>query len=354
MSVISINNLYSVIEEFVDEKGISKETIIQGITEALQQLYTIKLPDCIIVVEFNKKKGEIVIQKLVTVVAKVENEKTEILLKKALAFNETAQIGEEIKAPCDVKLNRVDIIKIKQIMNSKIKAIEIQLISKEFEAKKNTIVTGVVNKIDHYGVSLLVQGYNAFLPKSNQIPEEKYHANMNLKVLVKEIAEEPRNLEEIIILDRSSNLFIEKLLELEIPEIFEGVVKIEKVARVPGYKTKVLVYAKDKNVNPVGTCIGVAGARIKPILKEIEPERIDFIAATENKEQLVIDSLKPAKINFVSFQDDKAFVSIDQDERPVAIGKNGKNIHLASEISGFAIELIENKNNAYNPFLDEN
>ena len=344
MSVISINNLYSVIEEFVDEKGISKETIIQGITEALQQLYTMKLPDLTIVVEFNRKKGEIVIQKLVTVVAKVENEYTEIILKKALVYNETAQIGEEIKIPCDVKLNRVDILKIKQMINSKIKAIEIQLISKEFEEKKNTIVTGVVNKIDHYGVSLLVQGYNAFLPKSNQIPEEKYHANMNLKVLIK----------EIIILDRSSNLFIEKLLELEIPEIFEGIVKIEKVVRVPGYKTKILVYAKDKNVNPVGTCIGVSGARIKPILKEIEPERIDFIAVTENKEQLVIDSLKPAKINFVSFQNDKAFVSIDQDERPVAIGKNGKNIHLASEISGFAIELIENKNNAYNPFVDEN
>lgn len=354
MSVISINNLYSVIEEFVEEKGISKETIIQGITEALQQLYTSKLPESTIAIEFNKKRGEIIIQKVVTVVAKVEDQHREITLKKALLFNEAAQIGEEIKIPCEVKLNRVDILKIKQIINNKIKAIEIQLISKEFEDKKDTIVTAVVNKIDRYGVSLLVQGYNAFLPKANQIPEEKYHANMNIKVLIKEIAQEPRNLEEIIIVDRASNLFVEKLLELEIPEIFEGIVKIDKVARVPGHKTKVLVHAKDKNLNPVGTCIGVSGARIKPILKEIEPERIDFIHNSENKEQLIIDALKPAKINFVSFQDNKALVSVDQDERPIAIGKNGKNIHLASEISGFSIELIENKNSAYNPFLNEN
>lgn len=353
MSIININSLYSILEEFIEEKGITKETIIQGITEALQFIYENKLPHNKIVVDYNKKKEEILIQKMVTIVSKVNNEDTEISLKKALLLDDKATIDQEIMVSCNVQLNRIDILKIKQIINNKIKAIEIQIISKEFEDKKNTIVNGTVHKVDNYGVIVLVQGYNAYLPKANQIPEEKYFINMTIKVLIKEISQEARNLEEIIILDRASSTFVQKLLELEIPEIFEGIVTIEKIARVAGYKTKVLVTSKDKNINPVGTCIGVSGSRIKPILKEIEPERIDFINATENKEQLVMDSLKPAKINFVEIENEKAIVCIDLEERSGAIGKNGKNIHLACEISGFSIELIEKKNTINNPFLDE-
>lgn len=353
MSIINVNNLCSIIEEFIEEKGIAKETIIQGIIEALQCIYEEKLQKNKIVIEYNRKKDEIYIQKTVKVVSKVADEDTEIVLKKALQINKNYILDEEINILCDIKMNRVDILKIKQIINNKIKAIEIEIISKEFEEKKNTIVNGTVHKIDNYGAIVLVHGYNAYLPKSNQIPEEKYFNNMTIKVLIKEISENPKNLEEIIILDRASNLFIQKLLELEIPEIFDGVVSIQKVARVPGYKTKVLVTSKDKNVNPVGTCIGMSGSRIKPILKEIEPERIDLINLTENEEQLVMDALKPAKINFVEIQDQRAKICIDPEERSGAIGKNGKNIHLAAEISGFSIELIENKNIVNDPFFEK-
>ena len=199
-----------------------------------------------------------------------------------------------------------------------------------------------------------MHGYNAYLPKNNQIPKEKYFINMPIKVLIQDINHEAKNFEEIIVLDRASESFVEKLLELEIPEIFEKIITIEKIVRVAGYKTKLILSSKDKNINPVGACIGMSGSRIKPILKEIEPERIDFILSTENKEQLVSECLKPAKINFVEIKDNKAFVFIDQEEKSAAIGKNGKNIFLASTLSEFNIELLDSKvNNSLNDNNDD-
>lgn len=344
MSIININNIYSIIEEFIEEKGIAKETIIQGITEALQFIYENKFPKNTIIVEYDKKKEEISIKKKVKIVEKVEDIYNEINLKKAQVIYGKCELNEEIKILCEESLNRIDILKIKQIINNKIKSIEIQIISKEFEDKKNTIVNGTIHKIDQYGTIILVHGYNAYLPKSNQIPNEKYFVNMPIKVLIKDINHEARNFEEIIVLDRASESFIEKLLELEIPEIFEKIITIEKIVRVAGYKTKLLLSSKDKNINAIGTCIGVSGSRIKPILKEIEPERIDFIIFTENIELLISECLKPAKINFVEIKNNKAFVFLDQEEKSAAIGKNGKNILLASQLSNFNIELIDNKN----------
>lgn len=351
MSIICVNSLYAIIDEFVEEKGISKETILQGMVEALQFIYENKLPDYNISVEYNKKKEEILITKRVKVVQKVENEDIEISLKKAKNIDLTYEIGQDIYIPCNKNLNRVDIVKIKQIIYNKIKNIEMQTISKEFEHRKNALVTGLIHKIDHYGCIVLVMGYNAYLPKSNQIPGEKYFVNANIKVLIKEINENARNFEEIIVLDRAGTTFIEKLLELEIPEIFEKIITIEKIVRVPGYKTKILLQSKDKNINAVGTCIGVSGSRIKPILKEIEPEKIDFINNTKNKEQLISECLKPAKINFVELKDNKAFVFIDSEEKSTAIGKNGKNIYLASQLSEYTIELLDTKQNIKN--IDE-
>ncbi len=343
MSIININNIYSIIEEFIEEKSITKETILQGITEALQFIYENKFPNNIILVEYNKKKEEITIKKKYTVVEKVEDDFTEMNIKRALQIEKNIQLNQEIGILCNESLNRIDILKIKQIINNKIKAIEIQVISKEFEDKKDTIVTGAVHKIDHYGTIILVHGYNAYLPKKNQLPDEKFYVNQSIKVLIKDINHEARNFEEIIVLDRASSLFVEKLLELEIPEIFEKIITIEKAVRVAGYKSKLLLSSKDKNINPIGTCIGVSGSRIKPILKEIEPERIDFINKTENTEQLVIECLKPAKINFVEIKNGKAFVFIDQEEKSAAIGKNGRNILLASQLSELEIELVDNK-----------
>jgi N utilization substance protein A len=340
---IIINDIYPIIEEFIEEKGISRETVLQGLVDSLEFIYTNKFPQEEFEIEYDKKLNHITIKKKFLVVNKVEDERKQINLKKALLTKSDAILGEELFSDFDEPLNRNDIAKIRQTMHNKIRLIEIQLISKEFEIKKETIVNGTVHKIDRFGILVLVHGYNAFLPNSNQIPGEKYEVGGTIKALIKDINKEARNFEEIIILDRSSELFIQKLLELEIPEIFENIITIEKIARVVGYKTKLLVSSKNKLIDPVGSCVGVGGGRIKPILKELNNEKIDFIPFTEKKEQLVIDSLKPAKIHFVEIRDKKAYAYLDSMEKSIAIGKNGKNIWLAVQISGFSIELFDDR-----------
>ncbi len=343
MAKIIINDIYPIIEEFIEEKGISRETVLQGLVDSLEFIYTNKFPQEEFEIEYDKKLNHITIKKKFLVVNKVEDERKQINLKKALLTKSDAILGEELFSDFDEPLNRNDIAKIRQTMHNKIRLIEIQLISKEFEIKKETIVNGTVHKIDRFGILVLVHGYNAFLPNSNQIPGEKYEVGGTIKALIKDINKEARNFEEIIILDRSSELFIQKLLELEIPEIFENIITIEKIARVVGYKTKLLVSSKNKLIDPVGSCVGVGGGRIKPILKELNNEKIDFIPFTEKKEQLVIDSLKPAKIHFVEIRDKKAYAYLDSMEKSIAIGKNGKNIWLAVQISGFSIELFDDR-----------
>jgi len=151
---------------------------------------------------------------------------------------------------------------------------------------------------------------------------------------------QPKN-ESQLVLDRASSDFLLKLFELEVPEVFEKLVEVKGVARVPGYKSKILVYSHDKNIDPVGACVGVNGARIKPILKELGGERIDVISWGDSREDIIKDALKPANIKKVEVVDDEnANVWLDEDQRSVAIGKKGQNILLASRLSGFAINLI--------------
>ena len=158
---------------------------------------------------------------------------------------------------------------------------------------------------------------------------------------MKEVLPEPRN-DNQLILDRASPLFIEKLFELEIPEVFEKLVEIKKVVRIPGYKSKVIVVSHDKNIDPVGTCVGVGGVRIKPILKELGTEKIDIIAWHDSLELLIKDALKPAVINRVELVDSKnAHVWLDEDQRSLAIGKGGQNISLASQLVGVNIHLVQ-------------
>ena len=163
-----------------------------------------------------------------------------------------------------------------------------------------------------------------------------------IRALLAEVLEEPRN-DYQLILDRSSEQFLQRLFELEIPEIYEKLVEIKKIVRSPGYKTKMIVVSNDPNIDPVGTCVGVGGSRIKPILKELGVEKIDVIPWFESKEMLVKQALKPAQIDRVELLDgdNAAKVWLDEDQRALAIGKMGQNISLASRLTGMDLQLVQ-------------
>lgn len=335
--------LSQVIEELVEEKGLDRTLLTDIVCEGILSAYLKKYPTAKLTVSYNRKSDELTINAEKKVVQTVLDDLQEISLRKAKTFNENAQIGDNIQVPFQEGIGRIEILRAKQIIAQKIKDVEAEIIYNQFKDKVNTIVHGVVHKAERAGVTVKLNDALAFLPKSLMIPGEECVVGHTLKALLKEVLEEPRN-ENQLILDRASPLFVAKLFELEIPEVFEKIVEIKKIVRIPGYKSKIAVTSHDENIDPVGTCIGVGGARIKPILRELKTEKIDVIRFSNSLEEFIRDALKPAVVNRIQVIDNQnAQVWLDDDQRSLAIGKSGQNIVLASQLVGLTIHLVKNE-----------
>lgn len=348
--------LSQVIDELVEEKGLDRSVLSAIIAEGMLAAYKKKYPDLPLKVTYNRKSDEIEVFIEKAVVNTVQDDATQISLRKARSIKEDVQVVDTLDLPFEGTIGRIEILKAKQVIAQKIRAIETSAVYQEFKQKENTIVHGIIHKCERNGITVKLQDTFAFLPKSLMIPGDKCIVGYTLRALLKEVLPEPRH-ENQLILDRTSPDFLRRLFELEVPEIFEKLVEIKKIARAPGYKSKVLVVSHDKNIDPVGTCVGVGGARIKPILRELGTEKIDIIAFNRSLEDLIKDALKPAEINRVELIDTKnAQVWIDEDQRSIAIGKMGQNISLASELTGMNIHLVKNDSEkAQNePFEEEN
>lgn len=345
-------NLLDVVDQLVDERGLEKATLQSIICEGMLAAYKKRFPDIDIVVDYDTETGDLIVRANKLVVATVEDEDTQVSLRKARSIRSSVDIGDTVPMPFDGKIGRIEILKAKQVVATKIKQIEAQLVYDQFKGKEGLVVQGVVHKIEGAGVLVKLQDYMAFLPKSLSIPGERYVVGQPIRAVLKEILLEPRN-ENQLILDQASPEFLRQLLSLEIPEIYDHLVEIKKIVRSPGYKSKVVIYSNDPNIDPVGTCVGVGGSRIKPVLKELGGEKIDILKWTESQEEFVRDALKPAQIDRVEMiGDNKAMVWLDEDQRSLAIGKLGQNIKLAAELTGIAIQLADKGGAVSDPVFD--
>lgn len=334
-------NLTDVIEGLVEERGLDREQITAIVCEGIVAAYEKKYPGLIFSVEFNKKTGALEIFSEKEVLATVSDPEIEISVRKAKAFKADAEIGDFIFVPFEEPIGRIEILAAKQIIASKIRGLEQLAVYEEFKDKQGAIVTGVINKRERAGFAVKIGDVMALLPQENFVPGENIRVGFNVKALLSEVLQSARS-DYQLILDRASAEFVKGLIELEIPEVFEGVVEIKKIVRRPGYKTKAIVSSSSKDIDPVGTCVGVGGARIKPILRELGQEKIDLIEFTDSLEHLVKNSLKPAEIDKVEMDGDtRAIVWLAQDQRSLAIGKQGQNISLASQLTGVNIQLQE-------------
>lgn len=330
-------------DELVEERGLDKEILSSIVCEGMLAAYTKKYPDLALRADYDKKTGEISIQIEKDVVSNVDDEDLQISVRKAKALNKSAEVGQKLWLPFDGGIGRIEILRAKQVIANKIRKIETSAIYEEFKEKEGSIVHGVVHKIERGGVVVKLGEALAFLPRSLMVPTDKYPVGYPVRALLKEVLPEPRN-DNQLILDRTSEKFLQGLFELEIPEVFEKLVEIKAIVRIPGYKSKVVVTSHDNNIDPVGTCVGVGGARIKPILKELGGEKIDIINWTDSKEQLIKQALKPAEITRVEITDaENAQVWLNEDQRSLAIGKMGQNIALASRLVGFNLHLVQSE-----------
>ncbi len=335
--------LLDVIEELVEDRGLSRDILSSIISEAMLAAYTKKYPEYELKAEYEKKTGEVSIlveKEIVQSVADVKDSTVQITLKKAHFIDKKLKVSDKIWLPFEGKIGRIEVLRARQVIADGIRAIEAAAVYERFKEKEGNVIYGTIHKCERTGVVVKVDDTLAFLPKRLTIPGDKCMVGYPVRALLKEVLLEPRG-DNQLLLDRTSEQFLRVLFELEIPEIFEKLVVIKKIVRVPGYKSKVVVFSNDKNIDPVGTCVGVGGSRIKPILKELSGEKVDVIAWSDIPEVMVKNSLKPAQIDRVEIDKGVARVWLDEDQRSFAIGKMGQNISLASKLIDMEIKLIQ-------------
>ncbi len=333
-------NLSEVIDSLVKERSLDREKIIQIVCDGIRTAYERRFLDYKFIVVYNSSGNlDLFVEK--QVVEAVTDEAEEISLKKAKILNSKVELGDAVNVPFDEKIGRIEVLAARQIIAARIRELEQKAVYDDFKDRKGSIIGGTVHKKERVGYSIIIGEQSGFLPLSNVIPEEQIRIGAPIRVLLKDVLTVAQGGYQLI-LDRVSPEFVKELIHLEIPEVFEGIVEIKNIVRIAGYKTKIVVASRNKEIDPVGTCVGIGGARIKPILKELGNEKIDLIPWTENLEMLIKFSLKPAEIDRVEIVNEKqAIVWLARDQRSFAIGKMGQNIALASRLTGIDVQLQE-------------
>lgn len=248
-----------------------------------------------------------------------------------------------VTLPSAEELGRIAAQTTKQVFMQKIREAERDKTFGQFETLLNTVVSAQVHKLEGPNVIVTLSGKTeALLPRSERVPSERLHVGDRIRILIKEVRKEGSRV--VIIVSRKDPMFVQKLFEVEIPEIAEGVIRVMKVARDAGYRSKVAVYSMDPRVDCVGACLGVRGTRIRNINDELRQEKIDIIVWSDSLEELVQNALKPAKDIplehiFPDEETQSVFVLVSEDQKPLAIGMGGRNVRLASDIVGWGIEL---------------
>ena len=337
-------NLIDTFAEFKELKNIDRVTMMSVLEDVfrsvlIRQYGTDENFDVII----NIDKGDFEIWRNREVVAdeEIEDPNLQITLSDALKIDDDYEVGEEVTD--EVKLadfGRRAILNLRQNLASKILELEKDHIYGKYKNKIGDIVTGEVYQVWKKEILILDdEGNELILPKSEQIPSDYFRKGDNVRALVYKV--ELRNNNPLIILSRTAPAFLERLFELEIPEIFDGLITIKKIVRVPGERAKVAVESYDERIDPVGACVGMKGSRIHGIVRELRNENIDVINYSANLQLFIKRALNPAKINSIKILEDdkKAEVYLKPEEVSLAIGKGGLNIRLASQLTGYEIDV---------------
>jgi len=290
----------------------------------------------------NMDKGEIEICQSKKIVEKVEDENLEIDLKTAQKVEPDLEIGDDFLEIVDpASFGRRLIISAKQSLNQKIKEAEKDIIFEEFKNRIGEIIIGDIRQLNRNEIFLNVERIEVVLPKAEQIYNEKYRRGEHLRILIKDVIRTSRGPE--IIVSRADSNFLVRLFELEVPEIYDGIIEIKCIAREAGDRTKIAVYSNDKRIDAVGACVGMKGIRIQAIVKELNDEKIDIINWSTEPEIFIARALSPAKPIKVIIDEDnhKAAAVIPDNQISLAIGKGGQNKRLASKLTGYEIDTIK-------------
>ncbi len=338
-------NLIEAFQDFKDAENIDRPTMMKVVEDVFKTLLRKKFgSDENFDVIVNAEKGdlEIVRHRLIVEDGQVEDPLAQVGYKEAIKIEPDFEVGEELYEEIDLyDFGRRAILAAKQTFASRIGDLKKNVLAKKYETRIGEIISAEVYQVWKKEILLIdEEGNELILPKSEQIPQDYFKKGENTRAVVKRV--DLKNNNPVIILSRTAPEFLAKLLEIEVPEIFDGLIVIKKIVRDPGERAKVAVESYDDRIDPVGACVGMKGSRIHGIVRELKNENIDVINYTSNNQLLIQRALTPAKITSMDVNQDtkRASVYLKPDQVSLAIGRRGVNIKLASELTGYELDVF--------------
>jgi len=336
--------LVETFSEFKEFKNIDREMLMVILEDIFRGMLGKKFgtdENFDIIVNVDKGDLEIWRNRLIVEDSELEDENTQIALSEAIKIEPDFEVGEEVSE--EMKLadfGRREILSIRQLLTAKIQEYEKDTVYQKYKEKIGEIITGEVYQVWKKEILVLDDEYiELTLPKSEQIPSDFYRKGDTIRAVVSKV--EMRGGSPTIILSRTSPVFLERLFESEVPEVYDGLITIKNIVRVPGERAKIAVESYDDRIDPVGACVGMKGSRIHGIVRELKNENIDVINYTTNPTLFISRALSPAKISSINIDDEnkKAEVYMKPDQVSLAIGKGGYNIRLAGKLTGYEIDV---------------
>jgi N utilization substance protein A len=341
---ISANKLelVQIADAVAREKGIDIEIVLAAMADAIQKAAKARYgAENDIRVEINPKTGETRLLRAVEVVELVENDDTQISLAIAQRENPEAQIGDEIidELP-PVEFGRIATQAAKQVIVQRVREAEREQQFEEFKDRVGEIINGVVKRVEYGNVVLDLGRGEAVVRRDNLIPREVFRPGDRIRAYIQNVRREMRGPQ--IILSRSDPAFMAKLFGQEVPEIYDGVIEIRAVARDPGSRAKIAVISSDPGIDPVGACVGMRGSRVQAVVNELQGEKVDIIPWSEDAAAFIVNALAPAEVSKVVLDEDiqRIEVVVPDEQLSLAIGRRGQNVRLASQLTGWDIDIM--------------
>ena len=342
---IDSSELILAMDELEKEQGIKKDVLLEAIETALVTAYKRNFDSAENVkITMDRETGEIHVYAEKDVVEKpeeVENDKMQMCLEEARKINKKLEVGDKVEIEQVPKnFGRIAAQTAKQVIVQKIREESRNFLFDEFNERKGEIVSGIIQKADGGVVVLDLGKLEGVMPVKEQIPTEKYRVNDKIRAYILDVERGAKGAPQVIV-SRSHIDFVRKLFELEIPEIYEGVIEIKSVSRDPGNRCKVAVYSPNENIDPVGSCVGQKGIRIQNIINELNGEKIDVIEWSEDPAIYISAALLPAEVMAVDIKEEEKFaqVIVRDDQLSLAIGKAGQNARLAAKLTNWKIDI---------------
>mgnify|MGYP001362345811 FL=1 len=335
------NQLFEAIDYLAEEKGIDKDILLEALEAALISAYKKNFKSATNVrIELNEETGKMGVFARKTVVEEVEDHQSEISLDEAKEINPNYELEDVLEIEVTPKdFGRIAAQAAKQVVTQRVREAERGVIFSEYADREEDVLTGIIQRKDHRYTYVNLGKIEAKLAEAEQMPTEEYHIHDRIKVFVTKVENTSKGPQ--VYISRSHPGLLKRLFEMEVPEIYDGIVEIKSVAREAGDRSKISVYAPDPDIDPVGSCVGQKGQRVQTIVDELKGEKIDVVEWSEDPIEFVSNALSPSKVvDVIVNEEDKATTVIVPDyQLSLAIGKRGQNARLAAKLTGWKIDI---------------